>query len=382
MRGLLGSGRGLFIGEYFGIEFYLHYSWFPIAALLAYGLGTDMIPELLPGRSMALYLVLSLVAAALFFLSLLLHELGHSLVSQRCGIAVPRITLLFIGGLAEIAREPDDAKSELKIALGGPAVSVALVALYAGCSWLFAWLTWDAPALVCEWLAVANLTLVIFNMFPGYPLDGGRVLRALLWMKSGRLRRATYISSRIGIGFAWLLSGLGVWLVIVPPPRWNGFIFIIIGMFLRKAAESGYQNAAQRELFAGLSVGDLMTRSPIAIPEHLPINRAVDEYFLASHHSAYPVCAAEGELRGLLRLNMLLKLPRERWPYITAGDAVAESGGDDAIIHSSAPAAEAMRLLLGSGSDRLAVTGEGRLIGILTRADLHRSIEIRTALES
>lgn len=341
-------GRSLFIGAYFGIEFYLHYSWFPIAAFVAYGLGTEMIPELLPDRPPAMYVVLALLAAALFFLSILLHELGHSLVSQRCGIAVPRITLLFIGGLAEIAREPDDPKSELKIALGGPAVSVALV---------------------------------VFNMFPGYPLDGGRVLRALLWMKSGRLRRATYISSRIGVGFAWLLTGIGVWLVISPPHRWNGFIFILIGMFLRNAAEGGYQNAVQREVLAGVCAGDLMTRTPIAIPEHLPISRVVDEFFLTNAHPAFPVCTFEGEFRGMLRIAMVTAEPRERWPYVTAGDAVA-AGGENSSISASLPAGQAMRMLLSRGNDRLAVVEGGRLTGILTRNDVLRSIEIRTALET
>jgi CBS domain-containing protein len=261
-------------------------------------------------------------------------------------------------------------------------VSVALVAIYQALAWFFEWLTWEELALICEWLSLANLTLVVFNMFPGYPLDGGRVLRALLWMKSGRLRRATYISSRIGIGFAWLLSGLGLWLLLIPPHRWNGFIFVLIGMFLRNAAEGGYQNAVQREILAGLCVGDLMTRSPIAIPEHLPISRAVDEFFLANHHAAFPVCTFEGEFRGLLRLDVVAKIPRERWPYVSAGDAVAETGRDDATIDASVPAASAMRLLLASGGDRLAVIENGRLIGILTRADLLRSIEIRTALET
>ena len=143
-------------------------------------------PPNCPATRRPVYLALGGSAMLLFFLSILLHELGHSLVSQRCGIPVPRITLLFIGGLAEIAREPDDARSELKIALGGPAVSVLL-------SMGFALLRlaprpasrWESVAHVFGWLAVTNLALVIFNMFPGYPLDGGRVLRALIWAKTG-----------------------------------------------------------------------------------------------------------------------------------------------------------------------------------------------------
>jgi len=139
-----------------------------------------------------------------------------------------------------------------------------------------------------------NLALVIFNLFPGYPLDGGRVLRALIWARTGKLRRATYITSRIGIGFSWLLVALGVWLLVTPPYRWNGFVFVLIGMFLKNAAQSGYDNAVQREVLSGVEVGDLMTRTPISIPEHLPLNRAVDEYFLTNHHVVFPVCTWTG----------------------------------------------------------------------------------------
>ena len=384
MSGRTGRGRprtGLFIGRWFGIEFYLHYSWFFIAAIITYSLSTEFFPVAVHGLSQAAYFALGGAAAALFFLSILLHELGHSLVSQRCGIAVPRITLLFIGGLAEIAREPDDAKSELKIALGGPVVTVLLVALFAGISRAFVALDWEGPAVVCIWLAQTNLALVIFNMFPGYPLDGGRVLRALLWARSGKLRRATYITSRIGIGFSWLLVALGVFLLITPPHQWSAFVFLLIGMFLKSAAESGYANAIQRELLAGVRVRDFMTASPATLPDTLSLSLAVDEYFLANHHKAYPVCASDGEFRGLLRLDLLKEIPRERWPYTTTGDAIAGTGAEHLAIRASESAARAMRLLFTPGTGRLAVVEEGRVVGIVTRRDISHFIDIHTELE-
>ncbi|MCE9611352.1 MAG: site-2 protease family protein [Chthoniobacter sp.] len=373
---------GVFIGRWFDIEFYLDASWFLIAAIVTYELSHAVFPTELPGRSPAVYLALGGGAAFLFFLSILLHELGHSLVSQRCGIRVPRITLLFVGGLAEIEREPDDAKSELKIALGGPAVSVALSILFAVAGFAFHAVGFDGLALVCRWLALTNFGLVVFNMIPGYPLDGGRVLRALIWAKTGRLRHATYISSRIGIGFSWLLIVGGVWALITPPHAWNGVIFLLIGFFLKSAADSGYANAVQRETLAGVRVRDLMSANPSVIPDTLPLNLAVDDFFLAGHYVAYPVCTADGDFRGLLRLDFLKEIPREKWPYTTAGDVVAEKSTEALRIGVNESAARAMRLLLAPELTRLAVIDDGKLVGIVTRHDILTFIEIHTELEA
>jgi Zn-dependent protease/CBS domain-containing protein len=382
MSGQPGPRRrtGLFIGRYFGIAFYLDASWFLIAAIVIYSLAKEVFPHYLPDRSSFVYFTLGGSAAFLFFLSILLHELGHSLVSQRCGIPVPRITLLFIGGLAEISREPDDAKSELKIALGGPAVSLVLAAIYGLLAWLLDSRGAEETRLVCLWLAQTNVFLVIFNMIPGYPLDGGRVLRALIWAKTGRLRHATYITSRIGIGFSWVLIALGVYLIL--GRHWNGIVFILIAFFLKSAAESGYHTALQREMLADVRVRDLMTAEPVAISEHLPINLAVDDFFMAGHHVAYPVCAADGQFRGLLRLDFLKEVPREKWPYTTAGEVVAERSGNDLCIGVEQSATRAMKMLLAPELNRLAVVENGKLVGIVTRHDLLHFIKIHAELET
>ncbi len=378
------SGRrrsGLFIGRWFGIDFHLDPSWFLIAAILTYQLSAVILPTELPGKMLAVYILLGITTALLFFLSLLLHELGHSLVSQRCGIPVPRITLLFIGGLAEISREPDNARMELKIALGGPAVSILLCILFKIAQFALATLNLPSFAMICYLMAQMNLMLVLFNMIPGYPLDGGRVLRALIWAKTGRLRQATYISSRIGIGFSWLLIFFGVALLLGPMHAWQGFIYLLIGFFLKSAADAGYANAVQREVLAGVRVRDVMTANPAVIPDTLPLNLAVDDFFLSGHYVAYPVCAADGEFRGLLQLDFLKAVPREKWPYTTAGDVVAEKSSDALRIGVGESAARAMRLLLAPELSRLAVIENGKLVGIVTRHDILNFIEIHTELE-
>lgn len=369
---------GLYIGRVFGIRFYLDFSWFFIAALVVYALSASFFPLVYPGLSQGGYLAMGVSAAALFFLSILLHELGHSVVSQRCGIPVPRITLLFIGGIAEISREPDDAKSELKIAVAGPAVSLILVGLY----WLISRgleaAGLPAGALIFSWLATVNLALVIFNAIPGYPLDGGRVLRALIWAWTGNLRKATLITSTIGVGFSWFLMIGGVLLIL--QRQFNGFVLILIGLFLKNAAESGYNQAVFRHVLNGIRVRDIMTKNPSWIPAHVPINLAVDSYFLADHHIAFPVCDEDGSFRGLLRLEFLRELPREKWPYTSAGDLAAASTG--LKIGEEELAEKAMRRLLTPGEGRLAVTNaENRLVGMVTRSDILQFIRIHTELE-
>ena len=372
------SRTGVYLGKLRGIQFYLDFSWFFIAAITIYSL-CFYFPLVLRGRSPAVYAGMAIAATLLFFLSILLHELGHSIVSQRCGIPVPSITLLFIGGVAEISREPDDARSELKIALAGPAVSLLLVALYLVLERLFISLHWWEARWVVDWLAEVNLALVLFNAIPGYPLDGGRVLRALLWMRNGQLRRATYITSRIGVAFSWLLIVVGI--LGVMSQYWQMLAFLVIGMFLKTAAASGYSQAVSKEILRGVCVRDLMTKNPVCIPASLPVNLAVDDYFLTNHHVAFPVVNEDGAFRGLLRLEYLKQVPREKWPFTAAADLASAMESQALQIPPEASAEDALQLVLRQGQGRLAVVDRGILAGIVTRHDLLAFIKIHTELE-
>ncbi len=370
---------GVFMGTFRGIRFYLDYSWFFIFGIVIYALAASAFPTMLEGRSRGVYLAIGLAAAFLFFFSIVLHELGHSVVSQRNGIPVTRITLLFIGGVAEISREPDDAWTELKIALAGPAVTLVLVALYEALAWGFVQARFWEAALVFRWLATVNLALAIFNAIPGYPLDGGRVLRALLWMRNGQFRQATYIASRAGIFFSWALMALGV--LGLFNGLWNSVLFILVGMFLKEAAETGYSQALYREALQGALVRDLMTRNPVSIPSRLPLSLAVDDYFLTNHHVAFPVVDDDGTFRGVLRLEYLKAVPRERWPYTTAAEVAEQHQSRNLQIAAEASAAVALRMLLVTGQGRLAAINDaGKVEGMITRHDLLHFIEIHTEL--
>jgi len=378
---MIGRSRfGLFLGRFFGIKFYLDYSWFLIAAMVTYELATGVFPDALPGRSWTFYFTLGLATALVFFFSILLHELGHSLVSQRCGIPVPRITLLFIGGIAEISREPDTARAELKIAAGGPAVSIVLAILYAAGAFIAYRLDWAAASITLQWLAVVNIWLVLVNAIPGYPLDGGRILRAIIWMRTGNLRKATFITTRIGVAFSWVLIGLGV--IFLFRGAWNAWVLFVIGMFLKSAAETGYANTLHHEILAGVRIGDIMNRNPICIPAHTPLNFVVDDFFLTKNHVAFPVIGPDSEFLGLIRLEYLKELPREKWPYTTAGDIAASHQSADTSIAADEPAEQALRRLLSAAQARLAVLDAGKVVGIITRHDILHFITIHTELES
>jgi CBS domain-containing protein len=287
---------------------------------------------------------------------------------------------MFIGGIAEISREPDNARAELKIAAGGPAVSIALSILYAAGALIANRLHWDPACVVLQWLAMVNVILVLFNAIPGYPLDGGRILRAIIWSRTGNLRKATYITTRIGVAFSWVLIGLGV--IFLFEGAWNAFVFFLIGLFLKSAAESGYTYTLYHQVLGGVRVGDIMTRDPVCIPDHTPLSIAVDDFFLAKNHVAYPVIDSSDNFCGLLRLEQLKAIPRDKWPWTTAGELAASSDTTGASIEIADPAERAMRRLLSAGQDRLAVLDAGKVTGVITRDDILHFITIHTELES
>ncbi|HEX4086138.1 MAG TPA: site-2 protease family protein [Chthoniobacteraceae bacterium] len=368
------SRFGLYLGRWFGIRFYLDYSWFLIAAIVTYELAVGIFPDNLPDLSRTTYFIMGGAAALVYFLSILLHELGHSLVSQRCGIPVPRITLLFIGGIAEISREPDTAAAELKIAAGGPLVSILLSILYGAASYFSFRMGWFPASLILQWLAEVNLILVVFNAIPGYPLDGGRILRAIIWSRTGNLRKATFITTRIGVGFSWVLIVLGV--ITLFEGAWTAFIFFLIGIFLKNAAESGYTNVLYHEVLGGVRVADIMTRDPVCIPDYTPLTLVVDEFILTKNHVAYPVVGDDRDFRGMLHVENLKALPREKWAWTTA----SQIASSNATIDASDSAESAMRRLLAAGEGRLAVLENGKVFGIITRHDVLRFIKIHSEL--
>lgn len=322
---------------------------------------------------------MGVTAMLLFFVSLVAHELGHSLVAQRKGIQVASITLFIFGGVAQIRREPDSPGDEFQIAIAGPLVSVLLGGLFIGAGLLAGGTGARLPEAVLIFVGEINLVLAVFNMFPGFPLDGGRVLRAAIWRATGDVVKATKAASFGGQAVAWVLIGLGVYVMVAEGELFRGIWLILIGLFLFNAASSGYQQLLLRRSLRGLTVADLMTSEPVSIPGNVRIDESIDEYFLKHRHTAFPVVGFGGNVEGIVTLHQVKEVPRERWPEFTMRQVMTPLSPETSA-RPDEPLALIFDRLQKNPLGRLVVHENGDLRGMLSASDLARHFRIRAAV--
>lgn len=310
-------GRALRLGRVFGIELKLDYSWFIIFFLVTWSLADHYFPMVHPGWQLSTYWWMGVATSLLFFGSVVTHELAHSLVSQSFGVPVRDITLFVFGGAAHISQEPRRARDEFLMALAGPATSIALGGLF-GLVWS-ATRTADGPLhALTGWLATINLMLGLFNLIPGFPLDGGRVLRAVIWRLTGDLRQATRVAGGLGqlIAYGFIFWGV---LQIFSGNWANGLWIAFIGWFLDNAAVQSQRQLAVQQTLAGHSAREVMMTDCPTIPRHLTLDVLVDQVVLPTGRRCLPVVES-GELYGLLTLERIRNVPRERWPTTRVAD--------------------------------------------------------------
>jgi Zn-dependent protease/predicted transcriptional regulator len=362
----------------FGIPFYIDLSWLIILLLITWTL-TDMFGRELPQQPSATYLAMALSAALSFFACIVLHEMGHALVGKAVGMRVKGITLFLFGGVAELGSEPNSARSEFLMAIAGPIVSLVLAGLFWLGSALGAQASWPlAVVLVLDYLALINLTVLVFNMIPAFPLDGGRVLRSILWGATGNLPRATYWAALLGQLFAWVLILGGVWLFFAGQyvqGMWMG----LIGLFLKNAAQGSYQQVLIRQALQDEPVRRFMNPQPIVVDPGLDLQTWVDDYVYRHHRKSFPV-AANGNLQGLVSTHVLSRIPREEWSRHTVGE-IMQRDLDGISIASDADAMAALRKMERTGSSRLLVIDNGRLAGIISLKDLLHFLQFKLGLE-
>lgn len=364
MRGrAMGGAVTLF--RIWGIPVRVHASWLVIFGLIAWSLSVGYFPQVLPDFPIATYWLGGAVAALLLFASVLLHELSHSLVARRAGLPVSGITLHVFGGVSQLEQEPNAPGVEFSIAIVGPLTSF----LVAGTAALGAMLTGALPIVtaILRYLALVNTVLGLFNLVPGFPLDGGRVLRAALWKAKGNLRWATQVASRAGSAVAFLLIALGI-LRGLTGEFLGGLWFVLIGLFLRQAAEGSYQQLLLRRALAPLSVRDVMTRQVLQISPDLALARVVDEFFWRHHVSSFPV--VEGRrVVGILSIHQLGDVPQERWIETPVRQVMRRL--DDSLTAAPGDGLwTALEKLSGNGLGRLAVVEDGALVGYLSLKDV------------
>jgi Zn-dependent protease/CBS domain-containing protein len=361
-----------------GIEVRIDSSWAVIALLITYSMYlrlSILYPELSGGGAVGL----AIVSAVLFFGSVLVHELAHALVAQARGIRVQDITLFLFGGATRARVESRGPGDEFLIALVGPLTSGLLAGLFGIVAGLSSDLLSRPLAGTFGYLAWTNLLLAAFNLVPGFPLDGGRLLRSAIWKTTGSLPRATRIASLAGQGVGWLLVAAGVaWLL--AGDLAGGIWFAFIGWFLVQAARSSYHELQLQQLLRGVEAEDVMAADLRRIPPELSLQDAVDGYFMRYDHSAFPV-EEQGRTIGLLTLRALRRVPREQWPTRRVRDHMVPLG-DQVVVAPDARMDGVLGKLQDGEANRVLVVQDGEVVGIITPSDLTRWLRRWRTLDS
>lgn len=363
------------VARIFGIPIEIHYTWLIVFGLIAWSLAVGYFPRAGPELGTATTIVLAVAATLLFFAALLAHELAHSYVAIREGLPVRRITLFIFGGIAQMAKEPPTAKSEFRMAAAGPLMSIAI----GGLSWGLARILGEGAAqLLFQYLGFINLAVAVFNLLPAFPLDGGRVLRSAIWHFTGSLTRATRIASTAGQWFAYLFMGLG-FLQIFGGRIGGGIWLLFIGWFLLQAAQASYEQVLIRRALRGVAVRDVMRREIPGVPAGISLAEFVDDYILRSPDSEFCVME-DGALRGLISLEDVKKVPRERWAVVPVAEAMTPEA-DCPMVAASQSAFDAFLVVASSPTGQAAVREGGRLVGAVSRRDLLARLRNRLMLE-
>lgn len=362
----------------FGIEIKVAASWFLIAALIMWSLADQIFPAQVPGLSSGHYLLLGTMAMLLFFVSLLLHELAHAMVAKAFGIDVPRITLFLFGGVAELGEEPGAPSHEFLIAVAGPVVSLALAIIFWFLSVLSSFsVTGTALPTVLTYLATINLVLAVFNLLPAFPLDGGRVLRALLWSRTGDILTATEKAARLGEFLGFGLMALGV-LSLFQGVQLGGAWQILIGIFILFAARGAVEAQRTKTLLSDQTVADLMSQEVIIADPEMTLADLVNRIMLPNRVSFVPV-VEHSALLGHIDTEVLSMIDRENWPNTRVGDVFVnlETGR---TVSPQTSAAEVLGRFSEMGHRKLVVIDDGQLAGIVTLSDLSRLLQLLSEL--
>jgi Zn-dependent protease/CBS domain-containing protein len=353
------------LGKILGIPIGLDYSWFLVFALLTWMLAASYFPAEFAGWPVALYWVVGAATAALLFVSVVLHELGHSVVALWYKIPVRSITLFIFGGVAQIGTEPPSARAEFLIALAGPLVSLALAVFFTIVKPIVA--ASEPLWGLAEYLAYINFALVLFNLIPGFPLDGGRVFRAIVWGVTKNLRRATIVAAHVGRGFGFLFIFVGVWQMLVG--NFGGGIWIaFIGWFLDSAASAQIQQVMFQGLLSGHTVSQAMSGHCLAVPAEITLQQLVDEHILGGGRRCLLVSSGPN-IVGLMTLHRVKQVPQTEWGRTTVAQVMLPL---DALkrLREDTELWTALQLMDRDGVNQLPVMNDGHVVGMLSREDV------------
>jgi len=375
-------GRRIKLFRLFGFEVRVDLSWVIIAVLVAWSLAVGFFPSRYKFLSVQTYWVMGVIGAIGFFLSVIFHEIFHSLVARKFGIPMKGITLFIFGGVSEMGEEAPNAKAEFLVAIVGPLSSIAIAVACYGIHILgIRNGGWPVPIDgVVLYLAYINSLLAAFNLLPAFPLDGGRMLRAVLWAVKKNLRWATRIASGIGSGFAMILMLLGVFQFFFTQNLIGGIWTFLIGIFLQGAARMSYQQILIRKALEGEQVRRFMKSDPVTVPPSISLQRLVEDYVYKYHFQMFPIVEDYDKLLGCITTKELKEIPREEWSQKTVAE-VATKCSPGNTIEPQADAMQALSLMARTGSGRLIVIEENRLVGVITLKDMLKFLSLKLELE-
>ena len=359
-------GGSFRVARVFGIDIEIHFSWLVILGILAWALSEGFFPTQYEGWATSTYWIVGTISAVLLFLTVLIHELAHALVALRKGLEVPRITLFIFGGVSHLGRQPRTAGEEFFISAAGPLTSVLVAVVTAGLAWFFSTRNEQAEA-VFTYLAFVNVLLAIFNTLPGFPLDGGRVLRSIVWKKTGSFRRATRVAGAVGQAFGYGIIVLGL-LLFFTGNTFNGIWFALIGWFLLTAARAESGSLQLDAMLAGLTARDVMREEWVSVSPAASIQDVVDDHMLSGAERCV-IVAREGAVLGLLTVSDVRKVSRDEWRN-TPAQRVMTPRDQIVTVIPDARAVEVMRLLADKSLNQVPVIDAGRMIGLVTRREL------------
>jgi Zn-dependent protease/CBS domain-containing protein len=369
----------LVLGAIRGIPIRIHFTWLVIFGLLSWSLASGYFPQHYPDLPIAAYWIKAIIAALFLFGSILVHELMHALMAQNLRVPIAGITLFALGGVSEMKQEPPSPGAEFKIAIVGPLASFALAGFF--------WLIWRALerqgpdpsfAAIALYLTGLNLVVAVFNLLPAFPLDGGRVLRSIIWGITKNVKKATYLATRIGRGFAYILIIFGA-VSLFAGAGFQGIWMALIGFFLLQGAQASYTQVVLKEVLEGIAVRDIMVKDVVTVAPSLSVRDLIERYFLTHGYGGFPVLE-NGQVMGMISLGDVKKVAPEEYDRLTVREVMIPLT-ERLTIGPDEDASVALQRMAEEELGRLIVMQRGRMLGLVTKTGLSRFLQMKLELQ-
>jgi Zn-dependent protease/predicted transcriptional regulator len=373
-------GKRVPLFKLFGFTVNVDISWLILAVLITWSLSKGLFPHYFAGFSNIIYWWMGIAGAIGLFMSIIFHEFCHSIVARQFGMEMKGITLFIFGGVAEMESDPQSPRAEFLMAIAGPLSSIFLgivfyLVLLAGRN-----IGWPKPLNgVLQYLMVINFVLAAFNLFPAFPLDGGRVLRSILWSIKGNLRWATHVASDMG-------SAIGIFLIVFGIFNFitgyfiSGIWYLLIGVFIRSASQMSYKRLLMQSALRGEEIRRFMNTDPVTVSPLISIEQLVNDYFYKYHYKMFPVTNADG-LIGCITSQQVRELPKDQWERHSVGDIMIHCS-DGNIISPTTDALQALSIMNRTGNSRLMIVNDNHLLGIVTLKDMLKFFAMKIDLEA